>query len=99
MAEENKNTDKQYTIPSVSSSFKAVVFANDTEFADYIQRKKPKEIWLDEFSKDEPYIIISSYRENENMLSGCYNHQTLLGAKLDDCYWLFEDGMYVKNYG
>ena len=35
---------KQCTIPSVSSSFKAVTFANDTEFADYIQRKKPKEI-------------------------------------------------------
>tara|TARA_R110002020_G_scaffold447134_2_gene659472 strand:+ start:1149 stop:1445 length:297 start_codon:yes stop_codon:yes gene_type:complete len=97
MNTDSKNTEtEQCTIPSVSSSFKAVVFANDTEFADYVQSKKPKEIWLDEFSKDEPYIIISSYYGNR--LSGCYNHQTLLGAKLNDCYWLFEDGMYVKNY-
>lgn len=97
MNTDSKNTEtKQCTINVVNSSFKAVVFANDTEFSDYVQSKKPKEIWLNEFSKKEPYIIISSY--NDGMMRGCYNHQTLLSSKIDDCYWLFEDGMYVKNY-
>ena len=97
MNTDNKETEtKQCTIPSVSSSFKVVMFSNDAEFADYINKKRPTEIWLDEFSKDEPYIIISSYYGNR--LGGCYNHQSLLGAKIDDCYWLFEQGMYVRNY-
>jgi hypothetical protein len=73
---------------------KKVIFANDIEFAHYIKNKKPMEIWLDEFSKEEPYIIIVRY--GDGMMTGCYNHQTLLAAAIDDCNWLFEFGMYVK---
>lgn len=88
----NDNTSK------IDDSFDIVMFSNIDEFSDYIQSKRPKEVWLDIFSEKEPYIIISSYRERENKLSGCYNHQKLLASDIDDCCWLFEDGMYVKHY-
>jgi hypothetical protein len=71
-----------------------IYFKDNEEFSNFIREFKPNEIWFDIFSKDEPYIL-ANY--TEDMLIGCYNHQTLLGAKLNELDWLFEEGMYCKK--
>ena len=69
-------------------------FKNSTEFSNYIKENKPKDIWLDNFSKDVPYI---SWKLYNGMMSGTYNRQTLLSADVNDLQWVFEKGMYIKE--
>lgn len=69
-------------------------FSDVEDFNDFMVSEKPKEIWLDEFMEDEPYIILSL---NDGIkFSGVYNHQCLLGGDNSDFRWLFKSGMYVK---
>jgi hypothetical protein len=71
------------------------VFKNAQDFNRFMCSEKPKEIWLDEFMKDEPYIILSF---NDGVdFRGVYNRQCLLGGSNSDFTWLFKDGMYVKT--
>lgn len=71
-----------------------VVFNDEIEFNNYLRSNKPKEIWLDEFSKDIPYIYISNY--GNLTIRGAYTSQTLLVHDIDKLYLLFEKGMYCK---
>lgn len=69
-------------------------FKDEKDFDDYMISEKPKEIWLDEFMEDEPYIILS---HNDGVdFRGVYNHQSLLAGKDSDFTWLFKSEMYVR---
>jgi hypothetical protein len=71
-------------------------FTDVEDFNQFMINEKPKEIWLDEFMEDEPYIILSF---NDGVkFRGVYNHQILLGGDNSDFTWLFEIGMYVKTF-
>jgi len=71
-------------------------FKDSTQFALYMKNHRPKEIFLDVYSKDEPYIIINIYSQ-DGRFRGVYNHQCLLGGNLLNTEWIFEKGMYVKE--
>lgn len=74
-----------------------IYFDSKNEFHKYMLENRPKEIWLDNFSVDIPYIIIESYLVEDNRFIGAYNKQSLLGGKLDWMGWLFEfKNMYIK---
>ena len=71
-------------------------FADVEDFNQFMISEKPKEIWLDEFMEDEPYIILSF---NDGVkFRGVYNHQILLGGDNSDFTWLYKSGMYVKTF-
>lgn len=70
-------------------------FRDKHEFSKYMTNNKPKQIWLDEFSKEEPYIIIDRYYEDKFI--GVYNKQgVIISGKQDDFTWLFKEGMYIN---
>lgn len=70
-------------------------FLNKHEFSKYMTNNKPKQVWLDEFSKEEPYIIIDQYYEDKFI--GVYNKQgVIISGKQDDFTWLFKKGMYIN---
>lgn len=88
----NEKQNEQSCKTGVSRRF----FTDSKDFNKYMQTEKPKEIWLDEFAEDEPYIILSF---NDGVkFSGVYNHQCLLGGGNSDFTWLFKSGMYVKTF-
>jgi len=72
-------------------------FDSKNEFHSYVIENRPKEIWLDDFSVEYPYIIIEKYDDENGTFGGVYNKQTGLSGKLDWMGWLFEfENMYVK---
>lgn len=94
-----KNRDKSSNNAHLESSQQTYtsrrLFSDVQDFNEYMRTEKPKEIWLDEFMEEEPYIILS-FNDGVNF-SGVYNHQCLLGGYNSDFTWLFESGMYVKT--
>lgn len=96
MNNKDKSSDKAHSEPLQQAEVSRRFFSDAQDFNEYMQTEKPKEIWLDEFMEDEPYIIIDSYRDGGFV--GAYNHQCLLGGYNSDFTWLFESGMYVKTF-
>lgn len=84
------NKAKALTLGGVSKRFR-----DKHEFSKYMTNNKPKQVWLDEFSKEAPYIIINRYYEDKFI--GVYNKQgVLIAGKQDDFTWLFKEGMYIN---
>lgn len=94
MKDENLNNQEnsQLGIGVVSRRF----FSDAEDFNQFMVSEKTKEIWLDEFMEDEPYIIFSF--NNGVKFRGIYNHQCLLSGDNSDFRWLFENGMYAKTF-
>jgi hypothetical protein len=96
---ENKTTNNSeeqqaphLRVATVSRRF----FSDAEDFNQFMVSEKPKEIWLDEFMEDEPYIILS-FNDGVNFRGG-YNHQCLLGGCNSDFTWLYKSRMYVKTF-
>lgn len=70
-------------------------FTDENDFNQFMISEKPKEIWLDEFMVDEPYIIFSF--NNGVKFRGVYNHQCLLSGDNSNFTWLYKSGMYIKH--
>lgn len=71
-------------------------FKNKIEFSNYMTKNQPKNVWWDEFSKEEPYIIIERYYENKFI--GVYNKQgVIVSGKHYDFTWLYKEGIYIKE--
>lgn len=89
--------EKQTQTPQLPQNAVSRRFFTDVEdFNQFMINERPKEIWLDEFMEDEPYIILSF---NDGVkFRGIYNHQILLGGDNSDFTCLFKSKMYVKTF-
>ena len=70
-------------------------FKNKREFELFIAEHKPVEIWLDSFSKTEPYICQLKY--DDGMLQGVYAEGVIVTARLNELENMFKEGMYAKE--
>lgn len=96
MTTENEDSNDDFNPASCEANVTRRFFEDKDDFNRFMISEKPKEIWLDEFMEDEPYIILSF---NDGVkFRGVYNHQCLLGGDNSDFTWLYERGMYVKNF-
>lgn len=93
---ENENLNTPQNQPLRQTAVSRRFFSDAEDFNHYMKTEKPKDLWLDEFMEDEPYIILSF---NDGVkFTGIYNHQCLLGGDNSDFTWLFRRGMYVKTF-
>jgi len=76
-----------------------ILFENKHEFAHYVEKKRPREIWCAEFSDEDPYIIVEKYyKKSDNInYTGCYNKQgVLLSGKFSDFLGFWKESFYIK---
>lgn len=78
-----------------------IFFQDKFHFMSYVIINEPKDIWLDEISKDIPYFRFARYYHKENegtRFLGEYPQQSLASGYLDDeslgC--IFRKGIYCK---
>ena len=64
-------------------------------FVKYVEDKQPKEIFLNTFSEEVPYITLEYFQTNVDRFHGNKKGK-VIGGTTFDCEWLWEDGLYVK---
>lgn len=71
------------------------LYFNDINtFNQYMIKEKPKELWLDDFSENVPYITLT-YNDGIKF-RGQYTSESFLSGDNSDFTWLYKNNIFIK---